>query len=161
MSEFLKGKIFEFPRKYLEKAYYFLREVGIERYEAVALFAGSIEADRVKIKKVIIPKQEAAKTEYGLLYSVGGEELHRINLWLHENKLMLVSQIHSHPQEAYHSETDDLFPIVTLIGGLSIVVPCFASREFNELDWAYYRLVSLNYWEEIDKSMIEKIMKIV
>jgi hypothetical protein len=34
-------------------------------------------------------------------------------------------QIHSHPQEAFHSSIDDEFPIVHSVGFLSLVIPNF------------------------------------
>jgi len=35
-------------------------------------------------------------------------------------------QIHTHPQAAFHSLTDDAFPIVHTVGFLSLVIPNFA-----------------------------------
>ena len=81
------------------------------------------------------------------------------NLWLYENKLKLLAQIHSHPSEAYHSKTDDEFPIMTTLGGLSIVVPYFAKHRLNHLDWAYYRLFSETNWIELNQSEIKNLIK--
>ena len=35
-------------------------------------------------------------------------------------------QIHTHPQEAFHSITDDAYPIIHSVGFLSLVIPDFA-----------------------------------
>jgi len=35
-------------------------------------------------------------------------------------------QVHTHPREAFHSETDDKFPIIHKPGFLSLVIPNFA-----------------------------------
>ena len=35
-------------------------------------------------------------------------------------------QVHTHPHEAFHSETDDAFPIIHRPGFLSLVIPNFA-----------------------------------
>lgn len=35
-------------------------------------------------------------------------------------------QIHTHPQGAFHSPTDDAFPIIHTVGFLSLVIPNFA-----------------------------------
>ncbi len=161
MIGFLDIKRFEFNRSNLEKAYTFLKEAGKESFEAVALFAGCIEGDRATVKEVILPLQKSYKLESGLMYAVDGEELHRINVWLHENKMSLLAQIHSHPRDAYHSETDDEFPIVATVGGLSVVVPNFAKGNLNHLDWAYYRLTAEAEWNKLCESEIENLIQIV
>src|SRR5689334_5825278 len=111
MNGFLDIQCFQFSSSCLEKAYSFLKEVGEKHFEAVALFAGEIDDDKVLIKETICPAQSTARTKKGLLYSVKGDELHNMNIWLYKNKLKLIAQIHSHPNEAYHSETDDEFLI--------------------------------------------------
>lgn len=154
-------KSFEFDKKCLNEAYSFLRKAGDKFYEAVALFAGKIEDDKAIISEVICPLQESSRSQYGLMYTVDGKELHRINMWLYEHKLKLIAQIHSHPSEAFHSETDNEFPIITTVGGLSIVVPYFAQDPLNYHDWAYFRLTSEICWEELSQTEIENLIKII
>src|SRR3990170_6468375 len=89
------------PYACVEYVYSHLRESGKEGVEGVALWAGAIADSVFEIKNTIIPAQTAYKMEMGLLYSVDGEELHKINMWLYQNKMTLVAQIHSHPTEAY------------------------------------------------------------
>lgn len=161
MKGFLDIKCFEFKETKIKEAYSFLRKTGKKSYEAVALFAGQVEGNKVFIKEVIYPMQKSSRSFYGLNYKVDGEELHRINLWLYKNKLKLVAQIHSHPKEAYHSETDDEFPMITTLGGLSIVVPFFAKSPLNYLEWAYFRLLSETRWEELNLPEIKELIKII
>jgi hypothetical protein len=52
----------------------------------------------------------------------------------------LIAQVHSHPNEAYHSEADDEYAIVTAEGGLSFVVPNFGKAPLDPTIWAIYRL---------------------
>lgn len=160
MNGLLEIELFEFDQESIQKAYSFLKLAGKESYEAVALFAGHIEGKKARIKDVILPLQKSYKLESGLMYAVEGEELHRINVWLHQHGLRLLAQIHSHPREAYHSSTDDEFPIVATVGGLSIVVPNFARGALNHLDWAYYRLSTDPLWTELSESEIENLIKI-
>jgi hypothetical protein len=161
MNELLNVIRFDFQKACLNGAYSFLKKAGNKSYEAVALFAGKIEDDKAFISDVICPLQESSRTQFGLMYTVDGAELHRINMWLYKNKLKLIAQIHSHPTEAYHSETDDEFPIVTTLGGLSIVVPHFAQDPINHLDWAYYRLFAETSWKELKHKEIKNIIKII
>jgi hypothetical protein len=58
-------------------------------------------------------------------------------------------QIHSHPAEAFHSKTDDEWPIVSQPGFLSIVVPDFATGAAS-LDTAWIgRLQVDGTWREL------------
>jgi len=150
-------KIF-IPLSCINEAYSHLRECGLKGFEGVALFAGTKEDNFFDIKTTIIPAQKLYKIESGLLYSVDGDELYKMNMWLYTNKQNLIAQIHSHPGRAYHSETDDQFPIVTVMGGISIVVPDFASRAFSIEDWAAYRLVGQQQWEELTIKQIENLI---
>lgn len=148
------------PPKCIQKAYELMRYAGEKRVEGVALFAGFEKDNVFCITQTIIPKQTAYSLEFGLLYAVDADELHRINVWLYENKLSIIAQIHSHPNEAYHSDTDDAYPIVATKGGISIVVPRFAVDSVDIKNWAVYRLSSENDWIELSYSETEKIIQI-
>jgi hypothetical protein len=149
------------PLKCINKAYDFMKYAGEQKLEGVALFVGNKEERNFYIKDAIIPKQKACSSQDGLLYLVDAEELHQINLWLYENKYNVIAQIHSHPKEAYHSKTDDLFPIVTTLGGLSIVVPNFASGTIDINSWVFYRLISKEIWEELDAVEVKQLLEVI
>ena len=76
---------------------------------------------------------------------VEADELHRLNVWLYESAERLAIQVHSHPTEAFHSDTDDTYPIVTTLGGLSLVVPDFARYGVRGPETALYRLSSAGW----------------
>ncbi len=161
MTGFLDIECYEFQNGCFDEAYSFLKGAGNKYFEAVALFAGTIEENHAIINKVIFPLQESSRSKHGLMYTVRGDELHRINTWLYENKLKLIAQIHSHPREAYHSDTDNEFPIVSTVGSLSIVVPNFAQASINHLNWAYYMLQSETKWQELNQADINQLIKII
>ena len=71
---------------------------------------------------------------------VDASELHRLNVWLYEAQQVIGVQVHSHPRDAYHSETDDTYPIATLEGSLSIVLPFFGRDGWKSSGIAAYRL---------------------
>ena len=152
---------FEFSRKAIEEAYQFMQEVGERKFESVALFAGTVDGNIARITTAIIPQQSTMKTQYGLMYKVEGTELHRINKFLYQSKLLQIAQIHTHPTEAYHSETDDEYAIVSAIGGLSMVVPNFGKSLINHHQWAYYRLSRTGTWVELTEIEIKTLIKIV
>ncbi|MBK7764392.1 MAG: Mov34/MPN/PAD-1 family protein [Bacteroidetes bacterium] len=150
------------PIREIEIVYKHLRYMGKNEYEGVALWAGHFEnEEKFKITTTIIPKQKSSNIEDGLFYTVAGDELDAVNKYLYLNNLRLVAQIHSHPNRAYHSETDDKYPIVTQEGSFSIVVPNFAKDNFELSQWAIYRLKTFMVWYEITLNESNNIFKII
>lgn len=144
----------------LRKAYEFLRYAGSKGVEGICLFAGEIDNTTFIVKETIIPKQKSYILEQGLMYAVDSEELHNLNLWLYENEMQLIAQIHSHPTEAYHSLADDKYPIVDTYGGISIVVPDFATGEISLLDSAIYRLSAKKTWDKLSETEVKSLFKV-
>jgi hypothetical protein len=91
---------------------------------------------------------------------VDGDELHRINVHLFKSKLRLIAQIHSHPTEAFHSDTDDAYAIATTIGCFSLVVPDFARDNFSFDKCATYRLSELGRWIFVHPATVNTIFQI-
>ena len=147
------------PRTVLLETHLHLREVGRMGHEGFALWAGRNAVERFDVSDVLIPEQEGLRTGSGVCVRVGGGELHRINVWLFEHGLRLIAQIHSHPKDAYHSETDDTFPIVTTEGGLSLVVPEFARGPVDLAHYAVYRLLR-GRWVELSRAEITELISI-
>lgn len=157
LSQINKIYISEF---HIYEVYSHLQEAGKRGVEGVALWMGTFKTSTEFIVQTTrIPEQKAFSTEEGLLYIVGEQELERINLWLYENKQILLAQIHSHPGRAYHSETDDAYPIVARIGGISIVIPNFGFNGFSLDDFAVYRLDG-NGWNELTMKEIQDLIHI-
>lgn len=131
-----------------------LAEVGKKEAEAIIAWGGVVvDETTFRFTTPYMPRQTAYKTDVGLLVRVESEALHRLNVAFHQRGLVLAGQAHSHPTDAYHSETDDMRPIVTLLGGLSVVVPDFAANGIADLErFAWYRLHGLGDWREIEVS---------
>jgi len=139
-----------------------LNEAGKRKDESFVLWAGKFKTDFIfYVDTVIYPEQNAFRTSSGIGVYVSGDELFKINKWLYDNKQVLISQVHSHPTNAYHSDTDNNFPLVTEIGQFSIVVPYFARVSIALPNCAVYRLNSSNRWIEVNKSQISIIFKVV
>ena len=117
-----------------------LREAGAEGFELFVLWTGVVDLNQFRVRHVHVPKQTSYQEEEGLHVRVDGSELHKLNVWLYENGESLGAQVHTHPGRAYHSDTDDSFPMVTTLGGLSIVVADFCSGGLLDTKTAMYRL---------------------
>jgi hypothetical protein len=129
-----------------------LQEAGRHGYEAFVLWGGRFGDDERHFEFVsaYFPEQTTSRSEEGLLVYVDGAALFNVNRAFYERGLILGGQIHSHPSSAYHSDTDDAYPLMTLIGGLSGVVPDFGDGGRDRLDdWAWYRLVGPHDWAPV------------
>jgi hypothetical protein len=129
----------------LEQARAFFEERGSFGCEGTAMIGAG--ADRVG-KRLVTPEQRAGQvpncwvevTDQGklqLAVELGHDEIY-------------IARIHSHPAEAFHSETDDKNPALTNYGALSIVVPFFGLGLRRGLDTcAVYRL-GPDGWKHLD-----------
>lgn len=156
----LAVRTYVIPSAVLADTLSFLREVGREGFEGFVLWGGVLtRPDEMTFRSALIPRQRAMQTESGLLVTVEGSALFDVNRTLHERGEVLAAQVHSHPTEAYHSTTDDDFPMVTLMGALSIVVPDFAKNAPADIDaWAWYRLSRSSRWRMVDDSVCVEII---
>ncbi len=151
---------FQIPARLIEATEKPLKEAGRAGYERFVLWSGTRSAEIFQVQTVHVPSQTAYKLESGLCVRVGGDELHRLNRWLYENHETLGVQVHSHPTAAYHSDTDNAYPIVTQIGALSIVVPDFCRRGLFTSGTATYRLRS-GGWRELPIPTASRLIQVV
>jgi hypothetical protein len=146
------------PSACVAEAHSHLRRVGLRGLEGFALWAGELDGDSFLVRATIIPEQRGLRSDLGVCVVVGGDELHRVNVWLYERRMTLIAQLHSHPDEAYHSTTDDTYPIATTTGSLSLVVPNFAREPFSLADCAAYRLLPPRGWVELSGEEADQLI---
>lgn len=146
------------PRRLADAAQEHMRKVGRLGSEGFALWLGHRDGTSFQVDQTLIPEQQGLKVGKGVCVTVGGEELFRINRYLYTTGRQLIAQLHSHPTDAYHSETDDTFPIATTAGAFSLVVPDFAVRPFALDDCAVYRLVPKEGWLELPLSAVRRVI---
>jgi hypothetical protein len=132
-----------------------LKQAGRAGYERFVLWSGTLEQERFVVRTSHIPEQKSYRLRgHGLLVRVEGEALHQLNAQLYQAHEVLGVQVHAHPTTAFHSHTDNTFPIVTTLGGLSIVAPDFCFKGLFVPDTAVYRLEA-GGWVEKDASLVE------
>jgi hypothetical protein len=135
----------ELPPGLLEQTASVLQRFGAEGNEGFLLWVGDIKGTVGRVRGSIVPPQNSIQSENGVGYFVTGDTLFAVNRYLSEHRLRLLAQVHSHPTEAYHSEADDAYAIVTAEGGFSVVVPYFGRGPARIEDWAVYRLVGAHW----------------
>ena len=133
-----------------------IRSAGQGGYELFVIWSGTRDDNVFTVAKVHIPDQVSYKLDAGLCVRIDGAELHRLNVWLYEAQQVIGVQVHSHPADAYHSETDDTYPVATLDGSLSIVLPFFGRDGWESRDIAAYRL-GQHGWVELASPLRDSI----
>lgn len=117
-----------------------LRSAGARGHELFVLWTGRFGENAFDVRTSHVPRQSSYRLSQGLLVRVEAHALHQLNAWLFEQGEMLGVQIHAHPDAAYHSRTDEAYPIVTTLGGLSLVAERFCADDLLARGSAAYRL---------------------
>lgn len=159
MSDLSSVTTFVVPRSVIQRGHRHLRDLGRQGFESFVLWVGERERDSFRVRDVVVPEQTGHRTAAGVGVTVFGEALHRLNVYLFEHGWTLAAQLHSHPDEAYHSVTDDTYAIATQLGSLSIVVPDFAVRPFSIERSAIYRLQA-NGWTPLEVDEAKRLIRV-
>jgi hypothetical protein len=149
------------PRGVIDDTLQTMRKFGAKGCEVLILWLGQIDSlnGTANVRLAFVPNQKPIKSEDGVGYFIASDTLFQLNKALSETGLRLIAQVHSHPSEAYHSEADDRYAIVTADGGFSLVVPDFGNAPPSPTSWAVYRLRG-NQWLELNKRQTESVFVI-
>lgn len=104
------------------------------------------------ITKIVHPRHAA---NYGGI-DVDSRWLHQFWQTLAQEKYGVRIQIHTHPGEAFHSATDDAFPIIHAAGFLSLVIPDFAQGPIGFNGAFLAELGADGCWQEV--SVLERLL---
>jgi hypothetical protein len=139
-----------------------MQEFGSHGWELLVLWLGEVDLDtcEARVTHAYVPNQKPISSEDGVGYFVDGETLFQLNRDLSESGLRLIAQVHSHPREAYHSDADDRYAIVTAEGGLSLVVPDFGRAPPDPTSWAAYRLHNRE-WQELNIAEVSALFEVI
>ena len=143
----------------VETTLHVLQQFGAHGCEGLVLWVGKVTEGHARITRAVVPNQTPMKSEEGVGYFIDGQVLFELNQKLSDTGLRLIAQVHSHPGEAYHSDSDDRYAIVTADGGLSLVVPDFGKAPNDPTLWAVYRL-SNGSWLELDTVQARSLLKV-
>jgi hypothetical protein len=122
-----------------------LRRCGGGRAECVAFWAGPVDRPGVA-DTVLHPDHRSGRGGY----EVSEEWLTEAWERLDEEGLAIRLQVHTHPFEAFHSATDDAYPIVATPGFYSLVLPRFGEEPQTLADAYLARLEADGSFVEVD-----------
>ena len=120
-----------------------LRTCGAGRRECVVFWTGAIDAEGVDAA------EHPAHAIGSCGYSVDERWLTTFLIELARSRRTARAQVHTHPHAAFHSRTDDLFPLVHTGGFYSLVIPHFAMNP-DPLEGSYLcRRRADGSWERV------------
>ena len=132
------------PRQLLDDTFDRLRSCGGGRRECQALWVGPW-SDPARVARVVHPEHSASAVGFTL------EDRWLTAFWtsLAEAGEGVRVQVHTHPGAAYHSATDDAFPILAVPGFLSLVIPRFALGATGFANAFLAQLGDDGHWREV------------
>jgi len=135
------------PRKILEDAIRIMRRCGQGKRECVVFVVGHAASG---VLNVIHPAHSAR----GGGYEIEQRWLGQFSARQTTAAMDVVAQMHTHPGRAFHSSTDDAWPMVGTAGFLSVVVPDFALGHVSLEELYVCRLTTAGTWEELAASEV-------
>jgi hypothetical protein len=136
-----------------------LQQAGRDRFELFVLWTGCIKGPNFEVEHAYVPDQRSYREDGDLMVHVEGPALFELNRWLYERKQLLGAQVHTHPTTAYHSDVDNEFPIMTTIGGLSIVLPNFGDGGLLAHGVVAFRLSQAG-WIQLADDFIGRVVEL-
>jgi hypothetical protein len=136
-----------------------LGQGGRARTERFALWLGHKTQTQVLVSESYVPAYEASSDRF----HIGRPAMGRLMEHLRNNDLMIGAQLHTHPEQAFHSQADDRWAIVRHVGALSIVLPYFAqlTTVANFLREAkVFALSSRNLWNEVPAQEVPNYLQV-
>jgi hypothetical protein len=136
--------VYRLPRNVLDQTFAHFRGCGCGRRECQVLWISPWGAPDT-ITKVVHPKHQAHAGGFVL------DDRWLNDFWfrLAQENLGIRIQVHTHPGAAFHSPTDDAFPIIHTIGFLSLVIPNFALGPIGFDDAFLTEIQEDGRWREV------------
>ena len=132
------------PRRMLEESFSIFRACGANRRECQVYWASNWDAPS-KLTQLVHPRHSAGT--YGL--AINDAWLGEFWTELADCNLGVRVQVHTHPFEAFHSATDDAYPLLFDAGFLSLVIPNFARGAVGFDDAYLAEIQSDGSWLEV------------
>lgn len=128
-------KRYYIPRDLFKNSVRVLRRRGQRKQEGLVLWAGATtqNAEEAYLVSYIVPKR--GHWDGGV--RLDSQFLLKLSEELEKRDLLLLAQVHTHPGDFGHSLGDEKRAVSYRVGFISIVVPCFAVKNIQNLSECY------------------------
>jgi hypothetical protein len=136
--------LYQLTKKTLEDTFGHFRQCGHGREECQALWLSSWDKPEI-ISRLVHPKHAAHFGGFLL------DDAWLTAFWMElgETNSGVRVQVHTHPREAFHSVTDDAYPIIHKPGFLSLVIPNFGLGPVGFDDAFLTEIQPDGRWEQV------------
>ena len=136
----------------LTETFRLLRDCGCGRRECQVLWVSSWH-DPDRITRVV----HSQHSGHAFGFKLEDSFINQLWLELAASRSGVRVQVHTHPEEAFHSRTDDGWPIVHTVGFLSLVIPNFAPGR-DGLNGSYVTSIQANgSWKKLEPSTVIEV----
>jgi len=136
-----------------------IRSCGERFEEGFVAWSGVATSKVIKVSSVLIPPSNGSEHFGGLMLS--DDAMQYLADEMIKKGETLIAQVHSHPREAFHSETDNSYPLIHRAGFLSVVIPHFGRYGFDEFHrFRTYEYVANGMWKELDGKTTRRRIKL-
>jgi hypothetical protein len=151
------------PLEIISTTQSYLKKLGSENLEGIAYWTGIFKGSEAIVRNVIFPADYANNSAGSFAFSsVDLETAFKVGNEIHKRKEYLLLQLHTHPYEAFHSFTDNNYPISHRVGFISIVIPHFARFPMEDRStWKVYKYKGKGKWRPLGKREVTKKFIIV
>lgn len=136
--------MYRLPRRMIDQTFSIFRSCGAGERECKLYWASSW-SEPLRLTEVIHPKHRSSR--YGV--QLDSDWINNLWLDLANRGLGVRVQVHTHPGEAFHSQTDDAFPLIHEAGFLSLVIPDFAKGPIGFSRAYLTEIQSDGSWREV------------
>lgn len=136
--------MYRLPRRMIDETFAFLRSCGAGEREC-KLYWLSYWSDVDQLVEVAHPEHDSNR--YGL--TIHDKWITRFWNELVDMGLGVRVQVHTHPGAAFHSPTDDAFPLIHDVGFLSLVIPDFALGDIGFSGAYLTEIQSDGRWQQV------------
>jgi hypothetical protein len=132
-----------------------IRECGSNNEEGFVAWSGVWHNSKLIVKSAIVPIDNYTKHYASMRFS--DEIIESVADSILAKGEILIAQVHSHPFEAFHSITDNRYPLIHRRGFYSLVIPYFGKWGFDNFNvFKIFEYLEDNNWIELLPTVIKK-----
>ncbi len=148
------AKMLRVPVRLLNETFRVFRDCGQGRNECVVYWTGPADFADV-VDQADHPVHHRSPMEYTI------DDAWLTRYWFHlgQARRVIRAQIHTHPGAAFHSITDDEFPVISQASFLSIVIPRFAQGTISFDDAWVGQLNAKGQWLAVPHGSVIEVAR--
>jgi hypothetical protein len=151
-------EVFRVSRSAMAETWRYLSDRGARELEGVVYWTGEATPNQGTVRHVLVPRRYQRESAVHLV--IDRDAVFELIERIHMLDEFLLARVHSHPDEAFHSWSDDEGCLSGRVGFLSIVVPDFARGPPRTDVWAVYERAPGGDWRRLTDAEVQRRLRI-